>query len=209
MIISIDGPAGSGKSTIAKELANRLGFSHLNSGRLYRWVAYNVIQQGINADDANNIEQKAINLSFDNIPDINLNNEEVSKMVPMVAKLAEVRKSVLNQQRNFAMGRDIVAEGRDIGSVVFPNAELKIFLSATPEERANRRLQEYLDAGKTATFAQVLEEINNRDLQDTMREHSPLVKPADAIEINTTNMSIEQVLQEIQKLADSRKTMVV
>lgn len=205
MIIAIDGPAGSGKSTVAKRLAARLGFFHLNSGRLYRYVTHSVLKNNLDTTDAVGIENLARKLSFENIIDEELHSEKINKLVPLVAKFVGVRRAVLARQRFLAADRDTVAEGRDMGSVVFPEAELKIFLSASVEERARRRLQEYRVSGKRESFEEVLAQIKERDLHDSEREHSPLVKAAGGIEIDTTSLSIEQVLEKIEKLVEKIK----
>lgn len=188
MIITIDGPAGSGKTTVAKKLAERLGFYHLNSGRLYRWIAYNV-------KGKDNIIETAKSLSFNNIDDTNLYTEEISDYVPNISKISEIREIVLKEQRKIGEN-DVVAEGRDIGTTVFPNADIKVYLDASQEERAKRRLKEY----EKTTFEEVLKDIKERDEYDINRECSPLRKAEDAIVIDSTSMSIDEVVEKIYDL---------
>ena len=200
MKIAIDGPAGSGKSTIAKLLAQKLGFKHIDTGAYYRWVTHNVLKSGVSLKDEATIIRTAEQTDFSKIDETKIRTQEVSSSVSIISAIPAVRRCVVAQQRVAGMKFDIVMEGRDIGSVVFPNAELKIFLTASVEERARRRYQELLDKGETVDLVNIQREIARRDHLDSTRNASPLLKTADAVEIDTTGLTIEQVVEKIMYL---------
>jgi len=214
-VIAIDGPAGAGKSTIAKKLAQRLNYRYLDTGAMYRAVTWHVINNGIDVSNKQKISEivKNIKISFttDNngntsiyINDKNITNEIrkniIDKNVSDVAKISQVRNEMVKIQKNIAKKGKIVVDGRDIGSRVLPNADLKIYLTASVEERASRRYNELIEKGNDSDFKKVKEEIKKRDYIDENRENSPLTKTDDAILIDSTNMSIEEVLDKISSL---------
>lgn len=204
MVITIDGPGGTGKSTTAKLLAERLGYDHLNSGTLYRWITYNALQQNLNLNDSDFLLKLAKELDYDNIDYNALSTQIVSDNVAKIAAIPEIREEMLRIQRHYAKGKNIVIEGRDIGTVVFPDAEYKFYFTASLEIRAKRRYEQMQKQGLEANYEQILESIANRDRQDMSREHSPLKKAEDAIEIDTDNLTVEEgieiILREIQTL---------
>lgn len=207
-IIAVDGPAGAGKSTVSKICAARLGYTYIDTGAMYRAVALKVIQSGKTLDE-NLI--KDIDILLDNSARVFLDNVEVTKEIRTpevsrgasdVAKFGFVRKKLTELQREMAKNGSVIMDGRDIGTQVLPNADLKIFLTATVEERARRRLEELRAKGIAADFAKVEKEMSLRDKQDTEREIAPLAKADDAILIDSTNLSIEEVVAEILRLAE-------
>lgn len=216
-IIAIDGPAGSGKGTITKRVANKIGFLRLDTGALYRCVTLEVLRNNIDIKDVQKMVDivKNMKVEFVTNEDINeldyvfLNNEdvtnairsnEVNNIISVISSIKEVREEMLEIQRNIAMEKDTIMEGRDIGTVVFPNADLKIYLNADIEERARRRYKENLEKGIETTYEEVLEILKNRDKIDMEREVAPLKKADDAIEIDSTNMSIEEVVDKIVEI---------
>ena len=197
MKIAIDGPAGSGKSTIARLLARRLGFKHIDTGAYYRWVTYQVLSGGVPLTDEEAVTQTARRTDFAKIDEAKIRTLEVSENVSAVSAITEVRRCVVAQQRAAAEQHDVVMEGRDIGSVVFPDAELKIFLTASAEERARRRYAELAAKGEKVTLENIQQEMINRDRKDSTRQASPLRKVDDALEVDTTGLTIEQVVAKI------------
>tara|TARA_X000000950_G_scaffold62980_3_gene76976 strand:+ start:1812 stop:2480 length:669 start_codon:yes stop_codon:yes gene_type:complete len=207
VIIAIDGFASTGKSTLAKKLSQHLGLRYVDSGALFRGITFWVLKNGWVSDD--NLNELAIekgldnlNIFFDSVTNIlsvngidvteAIRSKEVSAQVSQIAKLSFVRSFLLNQQRQMSLRAGLVMDGRDIGTVVFPNADFKFFFTAKPEVRAQRRLEEMEASGHQANFADVLKNILDRDRIDSQRKISPLKKAADAIEINTSELSLEQ-----------------
>ena len=195
MLIAIDGPAGAGKSTVARAVADALGFTYLDSGAMYRCVALAELR-GANDPLACAIEVGGqVTLDGEDVTEA-IRAPEVSELASQVAARPEVRGHLVELQRAMIRDGDYVAEGRDIGTVVAPEAELKVFLTASPEERARRRAEQ-----TGADPEQVLNEQRGRDERDSTREHSPLQAAPDALEVDTTGMSVDEVAQEIVRLA--------
>lgn len=206
-VIAIDGPSASGKGTIARLVADQLGFHFLDSGVLYRLVALAVLQSKVNLDDTLRIEHITlkIDIKFD-LEDVWLEgklvteairSEEVSAAASRVAALPTVRQALLQRQRAFRRPPGLVADGRDMGSTVFPDAVLKIFLTASPEERARRRYKQLMEKGMRASMNTLLQEMRERDARDSARAVAPLQKCEDAIELDTTGLPIEAVASKI------------
>lgn len=218
MIVAIDGPAGSGKSTVAKQVAMRLGFRYLDTGAMYRAVAVRALAEGVSLDDERAVADVAatepIEFSHESsspLPTrvligghdvtVAIRTPEADRAVSPVAKMASVRTAMVSQQRAIAAGVNTVVEGRDIGTVVFPDAALKVYLTATPEERARRRGAEQREHGHKVTDEDVLADIHRRDTVDSTREHSPLAQAGDAVEVDTTGLTVDQVVAKIARLA--------
>ncbi len=206
MIIAIDGPAGSGKSTIAKELAKKLGILYVDSGAMFRAITYSLIQNSIELTNAAVLEHLhtiSITLEIQNGSQetflngtnvsVEIRTKEVTLLVSLVSALPSVREWILVQQRIFAENNDLIMDGRDIGTVVFPNATYKFFLTASLEERAKRRTVEMNQKGLEVQMEMIQQEIEKRDALDSSRSLAPLQKASDAIEIDTTSLSIEEV----------------
>ena len=221
--IAIDGFSSTGKSTLAKQLAKELGYVYVDTGAMYRAVAYFAMQHNLvsetHLDKAGLIAQLSnINLRFQFNPTLGfaemyLNNKnietqirtiEVSRMVSKVAEISEVRAKLVEQQQ--AMGKDkgIVMDGRDIGTVVFPDAELKLFMTASSKTRAQRRFDELVEKGQHITFEDVLQNVEERDYIDTHREDSPLVKADDAIEIDNSSLSKKEQFEIVLQLVKDK-----
>ena len=206
MIIAIDGPAGSGKSTIAKLIAEDLGLVYLDTGAMYRLVTLKALNDGIlgNLDkiikmlDDLRIDIKKNGFYLD---DTNVSEEirkpVVSQNVSDIAAIREVREKMVDLQRKFSESKNVILDGRDIGTVVFPNADVKIFLVADAKERANRRYKELVKKGENIKIEEIYENILKRDEIDSTRKESPLKKAEDAIEVDTTSKNIEEVKNEI------------
>src|SRR5215213_4330045 len=189
MIVAIDGPAGAGKSTVARATAEALDFTYLDSGAMYRAVGLAVLREGgVPSERA-----RELDLDFGDSPE--LRSPEVSEAASRIATDAGVRSALVDKQRELMSHGDWVAEGRDIGTVVAPDAELKVFLNASPEERARRRAEELGADLETVRRDQAL-----RDAQDESREHSPLKAARDAVEVDTTGLSVDEVVQRIVAL---------
>ena len=217
MIITLDGPAGSGKSTVAKKLAERLGFAFLDTGSMYRAVAAWCLRQNIPLDDEASIGKLAELMTiefageriFVNRTDLteDLRTTAVTIAASRIAVIPTVREALVRLQRETADGKDIVTEGRDQGTVAFPNAQCKFFVTATPEERARRRLRELLDQGEAAEFDDVLEQIRERDERDATREVAPLQPAPDAIIVDTTSLEFEEVLDRLEQAVRRRQAL--
>jgi len=227
LTIAIDGPAGSGKSSVARLVAKKLGYSYLDSGAMYRALALNALQGGgIALSSEHELEALARDTRIELRPvpptlqDPCIHNQvfldgvdvtqairtnEVAQAASRVATVAGVRKILVAQQQRAGAGGGVVMEGRDIGTVVFPNAELKIFLEATPEARAERRSKEHIEKGEHVGVQTALEEIHRRDQRDTERTVSPLVRAPDAILIDNTAMDVEETARLIVLLARERE----
>nr|WP_317333993.1 (d)CMP kinase [uncultured Romboutsia sp.] len=207
LVIAVDGPAGAGKSTISKLIADKLNINYIDTGAMYRAITYKCLQNNIDI----NHEKDVINIAKDCEIDfkdnnIYLNGEilkdeirtmDVSNNVSNVAKIKEVRYLMVDIQRNIGKINSVILDGRDIGSYVFPNADYKFFLVATPEERGKRRYKELVNKGYDVNLEEIINDIIKRDEIDSNREFAPLVKADDAIEIDTTGKSINEVVQSV------------
>jgi len=220
IIITIDGPAGSGKSTSAKRVAQKLGLTYLDTGAMYRAITYLAIKNNV-IDQENKIieiaENAALDLDFrDGTTHVTLNGEDitlairsfdVNSKVSDVSKIPGVRTALVKKQQEIGKNNAVIAEGRDTGTVVFPDADVKIFLVANLEERANRRLKEFDATGEKLSFDQIKENISKRDYIDSNRQVSPLLKAADAIEIDTSDITIDEqvdiILEKIKEKANN------
>lgn len=214
MIITIDGPAGAGKSSAAKALAKRLGFQFLDTGAMYRALTWSVINNQVDVHDQRAIAALAAKLSIDfdgttvtvdgNDVTAAIRTPEVTKLVSDVADNSEVREHLVMLQREIAEGGNYVCEGRDQGTVVFPDAECKIFLTATSDERAKRRYKQILADGKHVEYQVILLDQENRDQRDSDRPIGRLLKAKDAIELNSDGLTLEQVVDKIEEAYRSK-----
>ena len=210
-IVTLDGPSGSGKGTVGRLLARELNFSYLDSGLLYRAVAILVIENCIALSDVSNIEEIARNMNLEFSSEDNkiflnefdvsnsIRTEEISVVSSKVAQLESVRAILHKIQRGYLKGNGLIADGRDMGTVIFPNADLKIFITASPAARAYRRHKELLGRGESVSLRDLERSIASRDRSDSERKISPLVPAVDAIIIDTSNMTVEEVKDEIVK----------
>ena len=215
IIVAIDGYSSCGKSTVAKQLAQYAGYTYVDTGAMYRAVALAVSRAGVAGDEKQIIALlPQIKISFiqtSNGQHVCLNGEdveshirtiEIGNMASQVAVIGEVRRFLVNQQQELGEAKGIVMDGRDIGTVVFPNAELKLFLTARPEVRAQRRLLELQEKGEHPIYEDVLHDVNDRDYRDTHRAESPLRQAHDAIVVDNSDMTKEEQMLHIQRLFD-------
>ena len=216
--VAIDGPAGAGKSTIAKKAAAELGFVYVDTGAIYRAVGLACIKKGIDEGDRNAVEkilpEMDISIVFLNseqhilLNDIDVSEEirteNVSMAASTVSAVPEVRKFLLDLQRNFAKRDNVIMDGRDIGTVVLPGAQVKIFLTASPEIRAKRRVIQLAEKGEEADYTTVLTDIVKRDYNDTNREIAPLKPAENAVTVDTSNMTLEESVKKITEIIKER-----
>jgi cytidylate kinase len=204
MIIAIDGPAASGKGTLAKRVAAHYGLHHLDTGRLYRAVARDTLAAGGDPSDAGAALAAARALDAKSLDDPDLRTPELGEAASLVARHPEVRKTLLAYQRAFARRKPgAVIDGRDIGTIVCPDADVKLFVTATPEERARRRYREFKDDGIDVTEKEVLADILARDTRDENRAVAPLRQPEDAVLLDTTNLAIDAAFRAAISLIDA------
>ena len=213
-IVTVDGPAGSGKSTIAKIIAKKYGFTYLDTGAMYRMIALYALENSIDLQDSKAIETMLKNTKLDivgnqfflNGKDVSdeIRTPRVSAIVSPVSAIKEVRVKLVDLQREISKGKSVILDGRDIGTVVFPSGDVKIYLVASPEERAKRRLKEYEEKGVEADYESVLASIKERDFIDSTRKESPLKKAEDAHEIDSSTMSIDEAVEVISKYIDEK-----
>lgn len=213
-IVAVDGPAGSGKSTISKLVAEKYKLTYLDTGAMYRMVAFYSLEKGIDLENPSEVEHMLKDFKIDidgekfilNGVDVShdIRTPRVTSVVSKAASIKAVREKLVELQREIGNGKRVILDGRDIGTVVFPNAHLKVFLVASPEERARRRLKEYREKGIESDYESVLKSIEERDHIDSTRVESPLKKADDAIEIDTSLLNIEEVSEEISILIKER-----
>jgi cytidylate kinase len=217
VIVTIDGPAGSGKSTAAKRLATRLGFRYLDSGALYRAITLAALDRKVDLDSGKALGALAAGskvtlepggrvLLDDRDVTAAIRGERVSASVSKVSAHAEVRSAMLSVQRTAAAGADLVCEGRDMGTVVFPGAELKVYLDADVGVRAERRRKELLGAGESLTHEQLVARLEERDRKDSTRAAAPLLRTDAQVFVDTSDMTIDEVVDHLVKLVSARKS---
>ena len=212
--VAIDGPAGAGKSTIAKRLAKELGFIYVDTGAMYRAIGLHMLNAGIDGGDEEKVSEEVqkvdVSLSYENGnqkvllngQDVSgmIRTEEVSALASQTSAYRAVRERLLDLQRNMAKEHDVLMDGRDIGTTILPDADVKIYLTASVEERARRRYEEYISKGEQADLEKIKEDIKTRDHNDMTREVSPLKKADDAIEVDTSHMTIDEVVNHIKAI---------
>ena len=217
--IAIDGPSGAGKSTIARRLAAELGYHYVDTGAIYRTVAYFMDLLGISPKDVDGVEryidELTIGIEYDeegkqhmimNGMDVteDIRTQDIAQKASLISAHAVVREVLLDMQRDLAKQHNVIMDGRDIGTVVLPKATTKIFLTATPEVRAKRRYDELIARGQKAKYETILKEVQQRDYQDTHRDIAPLKMARDSVKVDATDMDIEQVVAEVKAIAGKK-----
>ena len=214
-VVAIDGPAGSGKGTVAKLISEKLGFVNIDTGATFRCIALAMIQRNIKKEEEDKIKELLNHIDINMKPDgtVLLNGEivtdrirenDVNILVSQISVIKIVRDKLLDVQRKIAEGKNVVMEGRDIGTVVFPDADVKIYLDASPEERAKRRLKQNQEKGIESSYEEVLQNIIDRDKRDSSREIAPLKQADDAIYLDSTLLSIEEVVEKITDIIKAK-----
>ncbi|EXI61875.1 cytidylate kinase [Mannheimia granulomatis] len=210
IVITVDGPSGAGKGTLCHALAEKLGFDFLDSGALYRITALSAVNKGISLEDEDSLADVGRNLNIQFLPQngeisVILDGENVGDQIrtaqagqnaSKVAAFPKVREALLSRQRAFSTERGLIADGRDMGTVVFPDAKIKLFLDASAQERAKRRVKQLQEKGFNANFDKILAEIEERDFRDRNREVAPLVPAKDALLLDSTHLSIDDVIKQ-------------
>lgn len=213
--IAIDGPSGAGKSTIAKELANKLKVSYIDTGAMYRGIAYAAKNSNIDEEDNHSLKKmlSTLKLGFsedghievnDKIVENNIRNEEISKLASRLSQKDFIREYLVRKQKEIGKTRNVVMEGRDIGTVVLPEAKVKFYLTASEEIRAKRRWDQLQEKGNKTSYDQVLKDIRQRDWNDMNRSHSPLRKSDDAIVFDNSTMTLEETVEEMERMIRSK-----
>ena len=216
MQVAIDGPAGSGKSSVCKIIAEKYSLTYIDTGAMYRSIAWisihfgedNLVEKAGNTEFILEDNGRKISVKYDNnVYDLTkeIRMPEISAKVAFAASNRDIRKILVKKQQAFAEGSDVIMEGRDITTVVLPNADIKIYLTASPEERAKRRFKEWKSMEQNEEYAKVLEEIKKRDEMDMSRKESPLLQSEDAVLLDTTGLSLEQVADKIGEMIISYK----
>lgn len=219
MIVAIDGPAGSGKGTITKLVGKKLNLIYIDTGAMYRCVTLECLNKNVKIEETEKLEQilEDIDIEFLSENDeqkvflngedvtLKIRSKEVNEYVSPVSTVKIVRAKMTDLQRKMATSKDVIMEGRDIGTTVFPNADVKVYLDATPEERANRRYKQNIENGINTDYEEILANVKERDYIDSHRDISPLRQAEDAIYVDSTNMTIEEVVSEIERIILSKK----
>ena len=218
-VVALDGPAGSGKGTVTCEIAKKMNLVNIDTGAMYRCVTLYMIRNHIDLEDKDKIKMmlETINIEFkkeENQEKVFLEGKDVSKqirekevneLVSKVSHIIEIRENITNLSRKLAEGKNVIMEGRDIGTNVFPNAEIKIYLDATSEERANRRFKQNKEKGIEIPYEEILKNIQFRDHNDKMSNVAPLKQAEDAIYIDSTNMTIDEVVEKISQIINEKR----
>jgi CMP/dCMP kinase len=215
MIVAIDGPAGAGKSTVAKALASRLGFTYINTGAMYRAIGWKVLQQKIALEETGKISKIANDSLLELIGETvwmdgeeitsQIRTAEISSAASVVSAIPAVRRALVAQQQRLGRATNVVMEGRDIGTKVFPDAEVKIYLDASPDTRAERRHREEIEKGIEASYQKILAEIIERDTRDTTREDSPLTQAAGSIYFDSSTFTPHEVIEQLTNFVTSKQ----